>query len=296
MASEIKWIKITTNIFDDEKIKIIEAMPDADAILVIWFKLLTQAGKVNKSGALFLTDKLAYTDEMLATIFNRKVSTVRLALETFEQLKMIERGDYIQISNWEKHQNLEGMEKIRIQDNERQQRFYYKNKLRVLGYKNEELPDDVELLKTMYEKPNVSLTLSHGIDKEEDKEEELDIEKYKEEKNTKKKTATKRQPNGNPIDVEPELVYFTDLDLNETFIAFLEMRKKLKAINSDLAIKKLLNILDPFNDNDKLLMINNSIVNSWKGLFPIKHGNSKQSQKEQVMNDIDAALRQMKGR
>ena len=42
-----------------------------------------------------------------------------------------------------------------------------------------------------------------------------------------------------------------------------------------------------------MLMINNSIVNSWKGLFPIKHGNSKQSQKEQVMNDIDAALRQM---
>ena len=135
---------------------------------------------------------------MLATIFNRKVSTVRLALETFEQLKMIERGDYIQISNWEKHQNLEGMEKIRIQDNERQQRFYYKNKLRVLGYKNEELPDDVELLKTMYEKPNVSLTLSHGIDKEEDKEEELDIEKYKEEKNTKKR----RQPNGNQTETQ----------------------------------------------------------------------------------------------
>ena len=73
------------------------------------------------------------------------------------------------------------------------------------------------------------------------------------------------------------------------------MRKKLKAINSDLAIKKH-KLLEPYNDNEKMLMINNSIVNSWKGLFPIKHGNSKQSQKEQVMNDIDAALRQMKGR
>ena len=72
-----------------------------------------------------------------------------------------------------------------------------KNKLRVLGYKNEELPDDVELLKNN-EKPNVSLTLSHGIDKEEDKEEELDIEKYKEEKNTKKR----RQPNGNQTETQ----------------------------------------------------------------------------------------------
>ena len=45
--ADIKWIKITTDMFDDEKIKVIEAMPDRDAILIIWIKLLTLAGKVN---------------------------------------------------------------------------------------------------------------------------------------------------------------------------------------------------------------------------------------------------------
>jgi predicted phage replisome organizer len=117
--ADVKWIKIVTDIFDDEKVRLIDALPDNDAILVIWFKLLTQAGKSNQNGALFINSKLAYTDEMLATIFNRKLATVRLALDTFEKLDMIERGDYIQIANWEKHQNIEGMEKIRLQTRER---------------------------------------------------------------------------------------------------------------------------------------------------------------------------------
>ncbi|HFI0901946.1 TPA: phage replisome organizer N-terminal domain-containing protein, partial [Streptococcus suis] len=41
MASEIKWIKIVTDIFDDEKILLIESLPEADTIIVVWFKLLT---------------------------------------------------------------------------------------------------------------------------------------------------------------------------------------------------------------------------------------------------------------
>lgn len=38
MPSEIKWIKIVTDIFDDEKILLIESMPDADSIIVMWRK------------------------------------------------------------------------------------------------------------------------------------------------------------------------------------------------------------------------------------------------------------------
>ena len=36
--ADIKWIKITTDIFDDEKIKIIDTMPARDEILVVWFE------------------------------------------------------------------------------------------------------------------------------------------------------------------------------------------------------------------------------------------------------------------
>ena len=120
--AEVKWIKITTGMFDDEKIKLIEEMPEGDTILIIWIKLLTQAGKCNASGYLLLSQNIPYNEEMLSTLFKRPLSLVRLALKTFEAFGMIERDDKIHIANWEKHQNIEGLEKIREQNRLRKQR------------------------------------------------------------------------------------------------------------------------------------------------------------------------------
>jgi predicted phage replisome organizer len=86
-------------------------LPEADSIIVIWFKLLCLAGKQNNSGVFLMGDKIAYTDKMLATIFRRKEATVQLALQTFEQFGMIELIDgVITIPNWGKHQSLDQME------------------------------------------------------------------------------------------------------------------------------------------------------------------------------------------
>lgn len=110
--AEAKWIKIVTDIFDDEKILLIEELPDADSIIVIWFKLLCLAGKQNNCGVFLINDKIPYTEKMLATIFRRKEATVRLALETFESFGMIEIIDnVITIPNWGKHQTLDKLEK-----------------------------------------------------------------------------------------------------------------------------------------------------------------------------------------
>ena len=111
MASDVKWIKICSDIFDDEKIMLIENLPSADSIIVIWFKLLCLAGKNNNSGVFILNDKIAYTDEMLATVFRRDINTVRLALKTFENYGMIEivSGVYT-IPNCGKYQNLDKIE------------------------------------------------------------------------------------------------------------------------------------------------------------------------------------------
>ena len=105
--ADVKWIKITTDIFDDEKILLIESLPEADSIIVIWFKLLCLAGKMNNSGVFVMNNRLPYTDKMLATIFRRKETTVQMALKTFEEFGMIEIIDgVITIPNWGKHQNL----------------------------------------------------------------------------------------------------------------------------------------------------------------------------------------------
>ncbi|KON88973.1 hypothetical protein AF332_20730 [Sporosarcina globispora] len=159
--AEVKWIKLNTSMFEDEKIRLIEALPEADTILIIWVKLLAQAGKTNASGYIYLNENIPFTDEMLATIFNRPLGTVRLALKTFEQFGMIEINDenFISISNWEKHQNIDGLEKIRLDTKKRVQKHREKQKL-------------------LKSNDGCNVTVTHGNETEEEKDE--DIEKDKE--------------------------------------------------------------------------------------------------------------------
>lgn len=137
----VSWIKITTSIFDDEKIKIIDSMPDHDAILVIWIKLLTLAGKCNARGCLLISDSLPYTDEMLSAVFSRPLNTVKMALGIFEQLGMICRSDAIQLVNWEKHQNEAALEIIR--DNERDRKRIQRSRQRLQITDKKESPGNV---------------------------------------------------------------------------------------------------------------------------------------------------------
>lgn len=121
--SDIKWIKITTDVFDNEKIKLIKKMPEGRSVLLIWFQLLTLAGKSNECGMIMLTSDLAYTDDMLAIYCEEPITNIRLALNMFEKFKMITIIDSIlKIANWEKYQNISGMEKIKQDQNARQKK------------------------------------------------------------------------------------------------------------------------------------------------------------------------------
>ena len=172
--AEVKWIKITTDIFDDEKILLIESMPERDSLIVIWFKLLCMAGKQNNSGVFTLNDRIAYTDEMLSTIFRRPLNTVRLALTTFEQYGMIEILDgVITIPNWGKHQNLDQLES---------RKEYMK------GYMQEYRQKQKALTSGKPRKVNSKVNVNKAdIDKEEEKEE--DIKNKNKKKNNKKEEA-----------------------------------------------------------------------------------------------------------
>ena len=144
--SEVKWIKITTDIFNDEKITLIETMPDSDTLIVIWFKLLALAGKSNNGGLVMISDKVPYTKEMLSAIFRRKQTVIELALITFEQFGMIELIDNtILISNWEKHQNTKGLDAIKEKNRIRQQRYRDNKKLLIETKEvDKELDIDIE--------------------------------------------------------------------------------------------------------------------------------------------------------
>jgi predicted phage replisome organizer len=140
--SGIHWIKISTDMFNDEKIRYIEQLPESDSILTIWVKLLVLAGQKNMGGQVYFNDELPYTDEMLSAIFHRKVNTVRLALETFSKLRMIEitADRTIIICNWCKHQNVDGLDKIRQQTLERKKRWRQKQLERRLAEPSGNVP------------------------------------------------------------------------------------------------------------------------------------------------------------
>lgn len=126
--ADVKWIKVVTNIFDDEKIKYIETLPKGNEYIVLWFKLLCQAGKSNQNGALMLTDKISYNQNFLSSILSVKFETLAEAINLFTELEMIENLDgKLVLLNWEKHQNAEKLERMKIQNRERVARYKNKN-------------------------------------------------------------------------------------------------------------------------------------------------------------------------
>lgn len=175
--AEISWIKLKTTMFDDEKIKLIQSMPEADAILVIWIRLLVLAGKTNDEGLIYIQRNMPYTEEMLATLFSKPVNVVRLALMTLQQFNMIDLNEdgLIAIENWDKHQNIEGMEKVRLKNAERVRKHRERKKQQALEDKNS---GNVTC--------NVTVTDCNGTDKDIDKE--IDIDK---DKKNRSKTSCK---------------------------------------------------------------------------------------------------------
>ncbi|MED0902472.1 phage replisome organizer N-terminal domain-containing protein [Bacillus nitratireducens] len=132
---KVKWIKLSTTMFEDEKIRLIESMPEADTLLIIWIKLLAQAGKTNASGYIFLNENIPYTEDMLATLFNRSLNTVRMALSVFQKFGMIDidENHYINVINWGKHQNLDRLEKIKEDTRKRVAAHRERKKQQTLG-------------------------------------------------------------------------------------------------------------------------------------------------------------------
>ncbi len=158
--ADITWIKIKTDMFDNEKIKLIERMPEGDTILIIWIKLLTYAGKANYNGFIMLSENIPMNIEEMAIIFNRPLEKVRYAIQILQRYKMLEvdEQEVVLIANWEKHQNIDGMQRVRELNAKRNKEYRERKKQLVL-----EMPP---------ENSDVAVTSRDGtdIDKDIDKE------------------------------------------------------------------------------------------------------------------------------
>jgi predicted phage replisome organizer len=154
---ELKWIKLSTDLFEHRKIKLIESMPGGDSFVLVWLKLLCLAGELNDGGRIYVTEDVPYTDAMLGKSFGKPTATVRKALDVFKKFSMIDEENGLRISNWEKYQGTDKAAEIREQTRKRVTEFREKKKR----------DSNVSC--------NVTVTQCNAIEEEREEEKEKDI-------------------------------------------------------------------------------------------------------------------------
>lgn len=240
MASGISWVKLTTDMFDNRKIKHLRRLPEGNNIVLIWVMLLTMAGRCNAGGMIFLTENIPYTPKMLADELDFEESTVQLALQALEQLNMVVTNQgYFAIAGWEEYQNVEGMDKIREQNRLRQKKWYDKQK---------ELPNV---------KPNVSITLPNATDKEEDIDKDIEGDKKRE------TTLTLFERLLPDYIISP----FLSDKLTEWFKYKTERREPYKEQGMKTLLRQIENNAQKYGDNAIADLIDDSVANGWKGII-----------------------------
>src|SRR5471030_1909875 len=110
---EIRYVKLRVDMHEDTKFKIIDRKPERDVIHYVWTRIVILAGKVNLDGDLYLSKNIPYTIETLAIEFNRDIAQIKLALDVFIELEMIEitEDKIYRVKNFAKHQNIKVKEK-----------------------------------------------------------------------------------------------------------------------------------------------------------------------------------------
>lgn len=105
MGTEVFWIRLFCSEFDDARWLAIEQLPDADAVQLIYVRMLMLAGRSNAGGLLLLHESLPYDVATLAAVLRRTTPVVQYALKTLERFRYIEVLDgVIAITAWDRLQ------------------------------------------------------------------------------------------------------------------------------------------------------------------------------------------------
>lgn len=121
--ADISWIKLDVGLFDNRKIRELRRRKGGDMTVLIWVMLLTMAGRCNAGGMVWITEGVPYDARGLADELRIKPAVLSAALADLEAMHMIGMDDTgICVLDWEAHQNVEGMDKVREQNKLRKQK------------------------------------------------------------------------------------------------------------------------------------------------------------------------------
>lgn len=257
------WLQLKEDFFDEGAIDWLEEQPNGKEYSLFYLKLCLKSLRTNgilerHVGSIIVP----YDYKKLAEITKTNPDTVLIALDLLIKLELIEKLDtgalYMkEVANMIGSQSIGAFKK-------QQQRELARNKKLLLGegvdgagtnvhqdvHENIEIEKELELEQDIDIEDNVAIDDNATLAT---KDETLADGNTKVERSKAKKW--------NPP-------YFTNPDVEAAFIDLLEMRKKLKAPNSDRALTMLMNTLTPLSDDMKLKVINKSILNGWKSVYP----------------------------
>lgn len=263
--SEVKWIKITTDMFENRKIRHLRKLPDGNNIVLIWVMLLSLAGKCNAGGMIFLTENIPYTPKMLADELDFEENTVILALDALESLGMIRRDGFLMIEDWAAHQNAEGLDKIREQ-----------NRNRVANYRQRQKAlqeNNGVTLCNVTERYDVTQCNAPRIRIDIDKEEDIDKEdtplkgglggNEKDEKKPSKKTDYGKE------EFEKDLSVLSK-PMADSVVEWLKYKKQRREAYKPVSIKKFITQVkgyaEQYGEEAVMTVISDSIANGYMGV------------------------------
>ena len=81
---------------------------------------------------------------------------------------------------------------------------------------------------------------------------------------------------------------FTDEELKQTVYEFIKMRKAIKKPLTTRGLELMINKLKKMtsNTNEQIQILNNSIMNNWLGIFPLKEEEKQKEKVEYVINEM----------
>lgn len=266
--SEIKWIKLDVEIFNNDKIKLIRQMPAGDTIMLIWIYMLTYAGKSNEGGKICIAKDLPLDCDMLASVSGFNVNDVRVALNTFERLHMIswikENDEFICITNWEEYQSVEKMRKIKEDNAERKRKQRAREKLA----KEEQL--------ALCDNGVTSCDMSRDshsdviIQNKEDKEREKDKENKEKKTQTYNNTPVTQPKSSETIFDELIREYNISDELGNKireWTSYKDSREEGYVEQSLKPLLKKLETMERIHGADKCIeLIDNAMMNGWKNI------------------------------
>lgn len=200
---DVTWIKLATGLFGDTKIKYLRQQKNGDSIALFWVGLLTLAGECNDKGMIYVTPKVPYTYQGLADSLGFPLPVVKKAIPLFVSLDMLEESEgFLCIVNWNEHQNVDGLEKVREQNRKRQKDWYDRKKANGES-SNPNVRSDV--------RPNENITLGQKEEKvpqkEENKEGEEEIDNSSNSSSGSERACARYDPHYNPFNKMFEPVF-----------------------------------------------------------------------------------------